>query len=91
MLLSGAHIVVTRRGDGMSTTKRRCSILLDEELVGVLEAEGESLSSQVNEAVRVECARRRRRVLLDEMLTEFERSLGPPDEALVAQYTELLA
>ena len=75
----------------MGATKREISISLDEELVDALEAESESLSSQVNEAVRIECARRRRLVLLDEMLAEFERSAGPPDEALIEKYTELLA
>ncbi|WP_419944080.1 hypothetical protein [Candidatus Poriferisodalis sp.] len=75
----------------MSTAKRKVSISLDEELVCALEAGSESLSSQVNEAVRVEFTRRRRRVLLEEMLEEFERSAGPVDEALVDKYTALLA
>lgn len=75
----------------MATTKRKVSISLDEELASALEAGSESLSSQVNEAVRVEFMRRRRRVLLDEMLDEFERSEGPVDEALVSKYVELLA
>ena len=75
----------------MATTKRKVSISLDEELASALEAGSESLSSQVNEAVRIEFMRRRRRVLLDEMLDEFERSEGPVDEALVDKYMELLA
>lgn len=75
----------------MATTKRKVSISLDEELASALEAGSESLSSQVNEAVRVEFMRRRRRVLLDEMLDEFERNEGPVDEVLVSKYTELLA
>lgn len=75
----------------MATTKRKVSISLDEELASALEAGSESLSSQVNEAVRVEFMRRRRRVLLDEMLDEFERNEGPVDEALVSKYVELLA
>ena len=75
----------------MATTKRKVSISLDEELASALEAGSESLSSQVNEAARVEFTRRRRRVLLDEMLDEFERSEGPVDEALVDNYMELLA
>ncbi len=84
------------RGDdgqdySMATTKRKVSISLDEELASALEAGSESLSSQVNEAARVEFTRRRRRVLLDEMLDEFERSEGPVDEALVDNYMELLA
>ncbi len=75
----------------MGTAKRKVSISLDAELVRALEAESESLSSQVNEAVRIEFTRRRRRVLLDEMLQEFERSEGPSEEALVDKYTALLA
>ena len=75
----------------MGTTKRKISISLDEELARALEEQNESLSSQVNEAVRIEFTRRRRRVLLDEMLEEFERSEGPADEALVNRYMELLA
>lgn len=75
----------------MATTKRKVSISLDEELASALEAGSDSLSSQVNEAVRIEFMRRRRRVLLDEMLDEFEHSEGPVDEALVDKYMELLA
>ena len=75
----------------MGTAKRKVSISLDEELVSALEAESESLSSQVNDAVRIEFMRRRRRALLGEMLAEFERTVGPVDEALVAKYTSLLA
>ncbi len=75
----------------MAITKRKVSISLDEELASALEAGSESLSAQVNEAVRVEFTRRRRRVLLDEMLDEFERCEGPVDEALVDKYMELLA
>lgn len=74
----------------MTTTKRKISVSLDEELVAELEAGGEALSSQVNNAVRNELARRRRQRLLDEMLEEYERAEGPPDEALVAKYMELL-
>lgn len=75
----------------MATSKRKVSISLDEDLVVALEARNDSLSSQVNEAVRIEFTRRRRRVLLDEMLEEFERSEGPADEALVDKYMTLLA
>ncbi len=74
----------------MTTTKRKVSVSLDEELVSELEAGGEALSSQVNDAVRNELARRRRQRLLDEMLEEYERMEGPPDEALVSKYMDLL-
>lgn len=75
----------------MTTTKRKVSVSLDEELVAELEAGGEALSSQVNDAVRSELARRRRQRLLDEMLDEYERIDGPPHEGLVAKYMDLLA
>ncbi len=75
---------------GMTTTKRKVSVSLDEDLVAELEAGGETLSSQVNEAVRLELERRRRHRLLSEMLEDLEASHGPVDEKLVRKYLELL-
>jgi len=75
----------------MTSTKRKVSVSLDQELVAELEAGGEALSSQVNEAVRRELARRRRHQLLDEILHDYEQSAGPPDEPTVTKYMELLA
>ncbi len=74
----------------MTTTKRKVSVSLDEDLVTELEAGGEALSSQVNEAVRMELGRRRRHRLLGEMLDEFESANGPVDEKLVQKYMDLL-
>ncbi len=74
----------------MTTPKRKVSVSLDEELVAELEAGGEALSSQVNEAVRNELARRRRLRMLGEMLDGFEQAAGPPNEKLVARYMDLL-
>lgn len=74
----------------MSTMKRTVLVSLDEDLVKALEAGSEPLSSQVNEAVRVELARRRHRAQLHEMPEEVDCSDGPVDEALVDKYTELL-
>lgn len=74
----------------MTTTKRKVSVSLDEDLVAELEAGGEALSSQVNEAVRLELQRRRRHRLLGEMLDALEATHGPVDEDLVRKYTELL-
>lgn len=74
----------------MTTTKRKVSVSLDEELVAELEAGGEALSAQVNEAVRIELQRRRRHRLLGETLDILEAAHGPADEALVRKYTELL-
>lgn len=75
----------------MPTTKRKVSVSLDEDLVAELEAGDETLSSQVNDAVRLELERRRRHRLLGEMLDELEAALGPVDEELVRKYLDLLA
>jgi post-segregation antitoxin (ccd killing protein) len=74
----------------MTTTKRKVSVSLDEDLVAELEAGGEALSAQVNEAVRNELERRRRHRLLGELLDELEAAHGPVDERLVRKYMELL-
>ena len=74
----------------MTTTKRKVSVSLDEDLVAELEAGGEALSSQVNEAVRLELQRRRRHRLLGEMLDALDAEHGPVDERLVSKYVELL-
>ncbi len=74
----------------MTTTKRKVSVSLDEDLVAELEAGGDALSSQVNEAVRLELTRRRRHRLLGEMLSELESTNGPVDEQLVRKYMDLL-
>lgn len=75
----------------MTTTKRKVSVSLDEDLVAELEAGGEALSSQVNEAVRLELARRRRHRLLGELLDDLESTRGPVEEKLVRKYTDLLS
>jgi metal-responsive CopG/Arc/MetJ family transcriptional regulator len=74
----------------MTTTKRKVSVSLDEDLVAELEAGGEALSSQVNDAIRLELTRRRRHRLLGEMLDGFDATSGPVDERLVQKYMELL-
>ena len=74
----------------MATTKRKVSVSLDVDLVAELEAGGEALSAQVNEAVRAELDRRRHHRLLIELLDESEAIPGPPDEKLVRKYTDLL-
>lgn len=73
-----------------ATKKRKMSVSLDEDLVAELEAGGEAVSTQVNEAIRAELARRRRHRLLDEMLAELDAEHGPPDERLVQKYLDLL-
>lgn len=74
----------------MTTTKRKVSVSLDEDLVAELEAGGEALSSQVNEAVRLELARRRRHRLLGGMLDELDAANGPVDDKLVQKYMDFL-
>lgn len=71
--------------------KRKVSITLDEDLVSALEGEGDTLSAQVNSAVRAEVERRARQRLLRSWLDEMEAYDGPVDEALVASFEELLA
>jgi antitoxin CcdA len=65
-------------------------VSLDADLVSELEAGGETPSSQVNAAVRLELERRRRHRLLGEMLDDLEASHGPVDEKLVRKYLRLL-
>lgn len=74
----------------MTTTKRKVSVSLDEDLVAELEAGGDTLSAQVNDALRHELERRRRHRLLGEMLDDLDAADGPVDEKLVAKYVELL-
>ncbi len=74
----------------MTTTKRKISVSLDDDLVEELELGGTTLSSQVNEAIRLEVDRRRRQRLLGEMLDEMEHVDGAVDEALVAKYVDVL-
>ncbi len=74
----------------MTSTKRKVSVSLDENLVAELEAGDEAVSAQVNEAIRAELDRRRRHRLLDEMLAELEAKHGPANERLVRKYMDLL-
>lgn len=74
----------------MTTTKRKVSVSLDEDLVAELEAGGDAVSTQVNDAVRLELERRRRHRLLAQMLDELDAEHGPGDERLVARFIELL-
>lgn len=73
------------------TKKRKVSVSLDEDLVAELESGGEPLSAQVNDALRVELARRRRHRQLEDLLSELDAAHGPADERLVQKYLDLLA
>ena len=75
----------------MTTTKRKVSVSLDEDLVAELENADEALSSQVNDAIRAEVERRRRNRLLTSLLDALDAEHGPVDEALVGKYQDLLA
>lgn len=75
----------------MTSTKRKVSVSLDAALVEELELADEALSTQVNEAIRVQLERRRRSRLLGEMLDELATEEGAPDEVVVAKYMDLLS
>ena len=75
----------------MSSTKRKVSISLDEDLVEELEREAQGLSAQVNMAVRAELERRHRHRLLVDLLDQIDAEHGPVDESLVEKYVGLLA
>lgn len=78
----------------MTTTKRKVSLSLDEELIAELADDAEGLSSQVNDAIRVEVERRRRQRALEMLLEHLERSDGPldaeEDEAEILRFMRLL-
>jgi len=70
--------------------KRKVSVSLDEDLVEALETEPESLSAQVNAAVRAELEHRRRQRLHSELLDRLDEEHDPVDSALVEKYMRLL-
>ena len=78
----------------MTTTKRKVSLSLDEELIAELESDDEALSSQVNDAVRAEVERRRQQRALEALLAHLDESDGPldagADEAEIARFMRLL-
>lgn len=67
---------------------------IDAELVAEVEAAGESLSAQVNQALREELARRRRHRALVDLLARLDAEHGPldstDDEAEIARFMRLL-
>ena len=74
----------------MTVAKRKISVSLDEDLVAELEAGDQSLSAQVNAALRDELEHRRRQRLLSEYLDQLDAEEGPVDEALIDKYARLL-
>lgn len=75
----------------MTAAKRKISVSLDAELVAELEASGEAVSTQVNDALRELLARRRRQRRLAEWLDALDREHGVVSEKLVARYAKLIA
>lgn len=74
--------------------KRKVSLSLDAELVEELEHDpDEGLSAQVNDAVRAEVERRRRRHALRDLLNRLDSEDGPltaDDEAEIDRYRRVL-
>lgn len=85
---------VPRYDVGMTTTKRKLSLSLDDDLVAELETNVEALSAQVNEAIRHEVVRRRRQRALVDLLAHLEAEAGPldssEDEIEIARFMRLL-
>ena len=75
----------------MSMPKRKISVSLDEDLIRGLEAVGQSLSAQINLAVRVELERRQRQAALEALLDQWDAEDGPVPEELVKKYERMLA
>ena len=79
---------------GVTTTKRKVSLSLDEELIAELANDDEGLSSQVNDAVRAEVDRRRQQRALEMLLARLDEADGPldgdADEAEIVRFMRLL-
>ena len=78
----------------MTTTKRKVSLSLDDDLVAELETASDALSAQVNDAIRQEVTRRRRQRALEALLARLDVSVGPldsvEDEAEIARFMRFL-
>jgi hypothetical protein len=78
----------------MTTTKRKLSLTLDDDLLVFLERNPDALSTQVNEALRTEVARQKQHQALGDLLDRLAASDGPldtpEDEAEIARYMRLL-
>lgn len=74
--------------------KRKISVTVDADLIAEVEAEGENLSAQVNEALRHELASRRRQRALGNFLDHLDNTEGsldaPEDEAEIQRFMRLL-
>ena len=72
----------------MMLTKRKVSVSLDEDLLTELEATGQAVSPQVNDAVREALERRRRQHLLASLLDRLDEEHGPVGQELIAKYAQ---
>ena len=88
------HGFVPEYDSGMTTTKRKVSLSLDEELIAELTSDDEGLSSQVNDAVRAEVDRRRQQRALEMLLARLDEADGPldgdADEAEILRFMRFL-
>lgn len=75
----------------VAQNKRKVSVTIDEDLIEELEGSDESLSAQVNEAIRGVVEQRRRRAQLRAWLDDVATTEGPVDEADVARFLDLLS
>ncbi len=71
--------------------KRKVTLTLDSELLEELEAHNESVSAQVNAALRELVEHQRRERALDAVIADWEAEDGPPDENLLSRYHQLLS
>ena len=76
---------------GMAQSKRKISVTVDADLVDALDAGEENLSSQVNEAIRIVVAQRRRQADLRAWLDEMTELQGPIDEERVQRFIDALS
>jgi hypothetical protein len=74
----------------MALLKRKLSVSLDEDLVAALEASGDPLSVQVNEAVRNEIERRRQQQGLARFCDRYVEETGPWTEEDEAEIQRIM-
>lgn len=74
----------------MTAAKRKVSVSLDADLLAELGAVDESLSKQVNDALRDTLERRTRQRLLAELCADLDAEHGAVSEKLIAKYEALL-
>ncbi len=90
----GRTPVVPQYDEGVTQPKRKVSLSLDEDLVALFEGGGEALSTQVNQALRLEVERRRRQRALTALLQRLDELHGPlnsaEDELEIARLMRLL-